>query len=72
MKIDYFKLGHDYDVTVKVYLGRWYLFWYGKRPLAVLWYQLHVSAGFIFKFIGGGVLQKRLGRKRVNEKTINL
>ena len=28
---------------------------YGKRrPLAILWYQLHVSGEFIFKVIGGG------------------
>ena len=29
---------------------------YGKRrPLAIVWYQLHVSGGFIFKFTGGVV-----------------
>ena len=51
---------------------------YGKRrPLAKLWYQLHiryVAGGFIFKFTGGGIItplgktcyKKRLGRTRVN------
>ena len=28
LKIGYFELGHDYDVTVTSYLGCWYLFWY--------------------------------------------
>ena len=47
---------YDYDVTVTLYLRCWYLFvMYGKkRPLAILWYQLNVSGGFIFKFTGGG------------------
>ena len=26
LKIGYFELGDDYDVTVTAYLGRWYLF----------------------------------------------
>ena len=36
-KIGYFELGHDYDVTVRSYLGCWYFFgMYGKRrPLAL-------------------------------------
>ena len=46
---------------------------YGKRrPLAILWHQLHVSGDVIFKFAGGGnhplvkcVTKKRLGRTRV-------
>ena len=28
MKICYFELGDDYDITVTSYLGCWYLFWY--------------------------------------------
>ena len=28
LKIGYFELGDDYDVTVTSYFGRWYLFWY--------------------------------------------
>ena len=42
LKIDYFELGHDYEVTdAGTYFGM-----YGKkRPLAILWYQLDVSRG---------------------------
>ena len=33
---------------------------YGKwRPLAILWYQLHVSGDFIFKFTRGKVCYKK-------------
>ena len=28
LKIGYFELGDDYDITVTSYLGRWYLFCY--------------------------------------------
>ena len=47
LKIGYFELGHDYEVTdAGTYFGM-----YGKkRPLAILWYQLDVSGGWIFKF----------------------
>ena len=50
LKIGYFELGHGYDITVTVYLGRWYLFQYAwkEETLAILWFKLHVSEGFIF------------------------
>ena len=28
LKIGYFELGHNYDITVTSYLEYWYLFWY--------------------------------------------
>ena len=43
-----------------------------RRPLAILWYQLNVSGGSVFKFTGGGnplgkpCYRKRLGKTRVN------
>ena len=39
-----------------LYLGCWYLFWYAwkEETLSILWYQLDVSGGFIFKFTRGG------------------
>ena len=66
-----------------------YFCMYGKRrPLAILWYQLHVAGGFIFKFTGGEVTttpphprktcykKKRLGKTRVKQvkhsQTINV
>ena len=40
LKIGYFELGHDYDVTLTSYVGYWYFGMYGKRrPFAILWYQ---------------------------------
>ena len=61
---------HTWDVGT-------YFDMYGKRrPLAIVWYQFHVSWDFIFKFTRGGnhpppppwedVLQKRLCRTGVN------
>ena len=52
------------------YLGRWYFGMYGKRrPLAILWYQLHVSGGFHFQVHRGGyvrrVTKKGLVRRRL-------
>ena len=76
-KNGYFELRDEYDVTswdVGTYFGM-----YGKcRPLAILWYQLHVSGGFIFKFTGVVTTpplvrrvtkkkKKKLGKPRVNQ-----
>ena len=73
LKIGYFELGHDYDVTVTLYLRSWYFIsMYGKKgPLHILWDQLYVWGGFIFKFTGGGnqpplgklCYKERLGRR---------
>ena len=36
LKIGYFQIGHDYDVTVTSYLGCWYLFWYVRKEKTYL------------------------------------
>ena len=70
LKIGYFKLGDDYDVTETSNFECWYLFWYEwkEETLAILWYNLDVSGGFIFKFTGGGNHPSPLVR-RVTKKT---
>ena len=54
LKIGHIELGDEYDLTVTSYLGQWCLFWYvwKEETLVILWYQLNVSGGFIFKFTG--------------------
>ena len=46
LKIGYFELSHDYDVTVTSYLGCWYLLWnvwkeetpsYTMVPITCIW-----------------------------------
>ena len=56
MKIGSFELGDYSNVTVAsclimLVLFFWYV-WKEETP-AILWYQLDVSGGFIFKFMGG-------------------
>ena len=55
LKIGYFELGNDYEVTVTSYLGfGMYVGMYGKRrPLVILWYQLDLSGGFHFQVYRG-------------------
>ena len=50
LKIGYFKLSQDYNVTVKSYMECWYLSWYvWKEEVPILWYLLHVSGRFHFQ-----------------------
>ena len=59
LKIGYFELDNDYDLTVTSYTWDDALVLFlvyverGAPSLAILWYQLDVSRGFIFKFAGG-------------------
>ena len=68
LKIDYFELGDDYDVTVTSYLGCWYLFWYlyGKRRTLYNMVQVRCIP---LPWYWSDVLQKRLGKTRVNITT---
>ena len=64
LKISYFELGDDYDVTATSYLGCWYLFWYVWKketpsytlvPIRCIW-------GFNFQVHRGVVTTPALGK----------
>ena len=61
-----------YGVIVMSCIGCLYLFWYAwkRRPIAILWYQLDILGGSVFKFTGGGnhpLLSKPCYRKRLGK-----
>ena len=76
LKIGYFELGDDYDVTVTSYLGRWYLFWYVWKeetpsytmvPIRCIWGVSFSSSqgGGNHPPLGKTCYKKRLGKTRV-------
>ena len=80
LKIGYFELGHDYDVTVTSYLGCWYLFWYVWKeetpsytmvPIrCILGVSFSSSKGVVTTPLGKTCYKKRLGRGLTNKKEI--
>ena len=70
LKIGYFELSHDYEVTAASYLGCWYLFWYVWKeetpnytivPITCIW-------GFHFQVQSPPpALGKRVSKKNKNK-----
>ena len=75
LKIGYFELGHDYDVTVTSCLRCWYLFWYVWKeetpsytmvPIrCILGVSFSSSKGVVTTPLGKTCYKKRLVKTRV-------
>ena len=62
-------VGHVCDIKVTSYVACLHLLWYvGKRrPISILWYQVHkdLSGGLLFKFTGGCCYKRWLDKMRL-------
>ena len=74
LKIGYFELGHDYEVTVTSYFRCWYLFWYVWKettpsytmvPITCIWGFHFQVQGVVTTLLVNCVTKKRFGRTRV-------
>ena len=65
MKIGYFEIGHDYDVTVTSFLGCWYLFIGNyERRYPKLYYGInYLYLGISFSSSYGVVTTPLIGRR---------